>query len=61
MGHRDARAGRSRQCRGDAWHHLDRNSRGDQRHNFFAAATEDVRVAALEPDDVLTGQGPCDQ
>ena len=51
MGHRDARAGRSRQRRGDARHHLDWNSRGDQRRNF-AAATEDVGVAALEPDDV---------
>jgi hypothetical protein len=61
MGHRDAGDGRSRHRRRDARDDLDRNPRGHQRRNLFAAAPEDVGIAALETDDMLACESPRDQ
>jgi len=51
MGERNRSRGRRAEGRRDSRHHFKRHARARQRFHFFAAAAEDQRVAALEPQD----------
>ena len=51
VGDRDAGVGRGGDPGGDAGDDLERDAGGGQRLGLLAAAAEDERVAALEPDD----------
>ena len=54
-------AGRSRSHRaGDPWHAFDRHAGGAAGEHLFAPASEDERVAALEPHDAVALQGSLD-
>ena len=52
MGKRDADCRRDRGQRGDAGNDLERHARLGERDRLLPAAPEDVRIAALQPDDL---------
>src|SRR6478609_4766383 len=57
VGHRDAGVGWTGDGRADAGHDLEMHARRREFRRFLAAAAEDHRIAALEPDDVFAGLG----
>ena len=61
VGDRDARCGRDRDGAGHARHDLDLDAGVAAGDELLTAATEDVRIAALEPHDDLALLGPVDQ
>jgi len=61
MRERDPRVGRDRDGRADAGNDLERNAGPRQRVGFFAAPSEDERIAALETHDPAPAPGVHDQ
>ncbi len=56
VGQRYAGVGRASGCGGDAGHDLEGDAMGGEMRRLLAAATEEKRIAALQPDD---GSGRC--
>ncbi len=61
MGYRDARVGRHRDGGGDSRDDFERNGGRRERLRLFAAAAEQERIAAFQPNDLLPGPRFFDQ